>query len=216
MCNDLNPAVRFARASGEVVRPPSSINVGGWKKVIKRYQRSTSRAKALQLFKGNTWKFPGLKIMNDRDVLVLLALELYFQASGCRFNLIKKLTIDEVMGSTRVPYACHYCKELQTGVWRKHRKVCKKFKKAFRRGQVGKKEGDPWANPSWTIAFRSHKTYRGKCCDWCEWQLSGCDHICDLRSHVRTVNCHSHHITTTHILCTLFNFTFFHIIDIFR
>ena len=65
------------------------------------------------------------------------------------------------MSSTRVPYACNYCKELVSDAWRKHRKSCKKFKKAYRRG-LAKKEGNPWANPSWTIAFRSHKTYRGK------------------------------------------------------
>ena len=38
---------------------------------------------------GNKWRYPGLKVRNDKDALMLLALEVYFQASGCRYNLIK-------------------------------------------------------------------------------------------------------------------------------
>ena len=38
---------------------------------------------------GNKWRYPGLKVRNDKEALMLLALEVYFQASGCRYNLIK-------------------------------------------------------------------------------------------------------------------------------
>ena len=43
---------RYARASGEERREPTTINTRGWRKVIKAYRKSTARARALELFAG--------------------------------------------------------------------------------------------------------------------------------------------------------------------
>ena len=110
---------------------------------------------------GNKWRYSGL-VKTEKDALGLLALEVYFQATGCRYNLIKKLTIGEVMSSTRMAMECPYCREKTQDDWRRHKKRCRKRRKAKRRGEVGKEEADPWANPNWTMAFRDHKAFRGK------------------------------------------------------
>lgn len=89
---------------------------------------------------------------------MLLALELYFQACGCRFNAIQKMTVDEILNAAKVPVPCRHCKE-QTANYRKHRRRCRKWQKAKRRGLVGDDEEIP--TYSRHIRVRRHKTSRG-------------------------------------------------------
>ena len=43
-------SLRYARASGEIRKEPSSVNFAGWKKVIKTYRKSATRQAAFELF----------------------------------------------------------------------------------------------------------------------------------------------------------------------
>lgn len=45
-------AGRFARASGEERREPTTVDTRGWRQLIKAYRKSVARATALQLFSG--------------------------------------------------------------------------------------------------------------------------------------------------------------------
>ena len=89
---------------------------------------------------------------------MLLALEVYFQAAGCRFNAVKQMRVDEILNAVKVPEPCPYCEE-KTDDFRKHRRRCRKWKKAKRRGQVSRGEGNP--EYCREIRFRRHKTFRG-------------------------------------------------------
>ena len=93
----------------------------------------------------------------DRDAAVLLALEVYFQAAGCRFNLIKQMQVGEILNAMAVPEPCRYCGET-TDDFRRHRKRCRKWKKAKLRGQVGKEDFPAYSRE---IRCRKHKTFRG-------------------------------------------------------
>ena len=95
---------------------------------------------------------------SDRDALVLLALEVYFQAAGCRFNVVQKMSVGEISNAAKVPEPCGYCGE-ETDDYRRHRRRCREWKKAKRRGQVGEEEDFP--TYSREIRCREHKTFRG-------------------------------------------------------
>ena len=73
---------------------------------------------------------------------------------------MKKLTVGEILSAVKVPEPCKYCKE-KTDDYRRHKRHCRKWKKAKRRGQVSKEE----VNPTYSreIRFRKHKTFRGGC-----------------------------------------------------
>ena len=107
---------------------------------------------------GNTWRYSGLNVRSDRDALVLLALEVYFQAAGGRFNLVKQMSVGEILNAAKVAEPCGYCGE-KTDDYRRHRRRCRKWKKAKRRGQVGEEEDFP--TYSREIRCRKHKTFRG-------------------------------------------------------
>ena len=103
---------------------------------------------------GNTWRNSLIK--TDRDALVLLALDVFFQSAGCRFNFIRKLTVGEVLEAKRVPEQCMFCGE-PTDHYRRHIRRCRKWKKAKQRG-----EESPNVSHSRAIFFHHHKTYRGE------------------------------------------------------
>ena len=74
---------RFARASGEERdATTSTVSFRGWRKLIKAYRKSELRRLALERFSGNKWRCSGLKVRNDRDAQIFLALETYFQSAG--------------------------------------------------------------------------------------------------------------------------------------
>ena len=93
----------------------------------------------------------------DRDAAVLLALEVYFQAAGCRFNLIKQMRVCEILNATAVPEPCRYCGETMDD-FRRHRKRCRKWKKAKKAKKVGKEDFPAYSRE---IRCRKHKTFRG-------------------------------------------------------
>lgn len=62
------------------------------------------------------------------------------------------------MDAARVPEPCPYCRE-KTEDFKRHKKQCRKAKKAKRRGQVAE---IPTPKYSRIIKFKRHKTYRGE------------------------------------------------------
>ena len=90
----------------------SRVNIDGWKKLIRAYQRSPVREAILSSFSGNWFKWWALAtavrlicvypylaagnwevdfIQNERLALAFLALHLYFESSGCRFDVIARM-----------------------------------------------------------------------------------------------------------------------------
>ena len=104
---------------------------------------------------GNTWRNSLIK--TERDALVLLALDVFFQSAGCRFNFIRRLTVGEVLEAKRVPEPCEFCGE-PTDHYRRHIRRCRKWKKAKQRGE----ESPTNVSHSRAIFFHHHKTYRGE------------------------------------------------------
>ena len=89
---------------------------------------------------------------------MLLALELYFQATGCRYNLIQKLTIGEVLTAAKVPRPCKLCNK-ETADYRGHRRKCRSLRRAQLRGEVIADDKAPSYDRE--IRFKRHKSFRG-------------------------------------------------------
>lgn len=89
---------------------------------------------------------------------MLLALELYFQATGCRYNLIQKLTIGEVLTAAKVPRPCKHCNK-ETADYRGHRRKCRTLRRAQLRGEVIADDEAPRYDRE--IRFKRHKSFRG-------------------------------------------------------
>ena len=103
---------------------------------------------------GGTWLNPALGLKSDRHVLRFLALEVYFEAAGCRFDVVKRLLVAYINNATRLPKECAYCHGKSDNI-KTHKRECRKRKKALRRGQI-KEEED--SKHDFVVNVRKHKT----------------------------------------------------------
>ena len=117
-------------------------------------QLSSNLKNILVLLTGGTWINPALGMKSDRDVLKFLALEVYFEAAGCRFDVVRRLSVAYINNATRLPKECPYCKEKTTHL-KAHKKECRKRRKAIKRGDIKKEENYVY---DYVVNIHKHKT----------------------------------------------------------
>ena len=120
-------AVKAGRASDNAAAAANQprVNTEGWKKLIKAFLRSPVRETILSSFSEGTWECEFIR--KERHALAFLALQLYFESSGCRFDVISRMTVGYVLDATTLPKPCPWCKE-KTRNLKRHKKNCRKVK----------------------------------------------------------------------------------------
>ena len=103
---------------------------------------------------GGTWLNPALGLKSDRHVLRFLALEVYFEAAGCRFDVVKRLLVAYINNATRLPKECAYCHNKSDNI-KSHKKDCRKRRKARRRGEIKDEEDNVH---DFIVQIHKHKT----------------------------------------------------------
>lgn len=141
----------YARASGEQRQPTTTVNISSMKKLITAYHNNGARGSAIKSFAKGRYRDDMLNIKTNFDGLVLMATQVFMEAAGCRFNLIRKLKVSEVLAAEKIPEPCVACGEMTTH-FRKHIRRCKKLKRAKQRGDHLRK-----VNYSRAINFFGHK-----------------------------------------------------------
>ena len=150
-------AVKAGRAMDNAAAAANQprVNTDGWRKLIKAFTRSLLREMILSSFSQGNWECDFIK--KERHALAFLALELYFEGSGCRFDIISRMTVGYVLDATLLAKPCPWCQE-KTRNLKRHKKHCQKAQKAKEEGAVSGNEDNDEDARERVVRIMRHKT----------------------------------------------------------